>query len=450
MADDKKHLTGEEKKEIWSRFREEVRDKGMQILPSIVEKYSNTRLKQISPGQFTGCCPFHSEKTPSFIVSNKGFYCHGSGCEAKGDVFSFLQKYNGMSFREALETVASEVNVPLPDTGASNSQTKWYPSAAERPSADPADEFLAPPERLTPHGISAVPQSLYIPKPGRFVKIFRDKQIDDRTGDVMRESGVRSYKPEMVHQYRNVNNDLLLAVLRLRMKDGRKYFFSLDAKEPLEGTPDDLISSGVSWQIRTGNEGRRPVYGAHALRAWLSESEETRGPIILVEGEKCADYAKRVFKEPGTLILSATGGFNASILADWKEITNLMAEKNVIPKKMIVWPDADPVKTLHDGTTADPQEIYAKRVFSGFLRDLKDSFGVNSDLSSVDFKRVIPPEGVEKGWDVADAIDEGWTRAKIESYIHSAIPVDMSHMKTIVPEILHQKENDRQDAGMQV
>lgn len=62
---------------------------------------------------FKGLCPFHSEKSPSFIVSpeRQSYKCFG--CQEGGDVLSFLQKYEGMSFLESLETLASRVGVTL-------------------------------------------------------------------------------------------------------------------------------------------------------------------------------------------------------------------------------------------------------------------------------------------------------------------------------------------------
>lgn len=62
---------------------------------------------------FKGLCPFHSEKTPSFIVSpeRQSFKCFG--CQKGGDVISFLQDYDGMSFYEALEMLAKRVGVTL-------------------------------------------------------------------------------------------------------------------------------------------------------------------------------------------------------------------------------------------------------------------------------------------------------------------------------------------------
>lgn len=60
-----------------------------------------------------GLCPFHHEKTPSFHVNDQlGFYkCFG--CGEGGDVFTFLEKYEGMTFREALEYLAELTGVTL-------------------------------------------------------------------------------------------------------------------------------------------------------------------------------------------------------------------------------------------------------------------------------------------------------------------------------------------------
>jgi len=64
---------------------------------------------------YWGCCPFHSEKTPSFSVTpDKGFfYCFG--CQAGGNVFNFLMKAENLTFMEAVKTLAQKLNVPLPE-----------------------------------------------------------------------------------------------------------------------------------------------------------------------------------------------------------------------------------------------------------------------------------------------------------------------------------------------
>jgi DNA primase len=64
--------------------------------------------------EFKGLCPFHNEKTPSFTVSpDKGFY-HCFGCAAHGTAISFLIEHEGMSFPEAVESLAETLGIPLP------------------------------------------------------------------------------------------------------------------------------------------------------------------------------------------------------------------------------------------------------------------------------------------------------------------------------------------------
>jgi DNA primase len=64
--------------------------------------------------EHSGLCPFHSEKTPSFTVSDdKGFY-HCFGCGAHGDVIGFVMQNEGLSFPEAVERLAGEAGLELP------------------------------------------------------------------------------------------------------------------------------------------------------------------------------------------------------------------------------------------------------------------------------------------------------------------------------------------------
>ncbi|HCP01623.1 MAG TPA: DNA primase, partial [Rhodospirillaceae bacterium] len=64
--------------------------------------------------EFTGLCPFHNEKTPSFTVNDdKGFY-HCFGCGAHGDVISFAMETEGLSFPEAIERLASHAGLEVP------------------------------------------------------------------------------------------------------------------------------------------------------------------------------------------------------------------------------------------------------------------------------------------------------------------------------------------------
>src|SRR4051794_25859718 len=64
-------------------------------------------------GRFTGLCPFHDERTPSFSVEpmEKLYYCFG--CQVGGDVFTFLQEKEGLEFRDAVEQLADRYGVEL-------------------------------------------------------------------------------------------------------------------------------------------------------------------------------------------------------------------------------------------------------------------------------------------------------------------------------------------------
>ncbi len=64
-------------------------------------------------GNFKGLCPFHSEKTPSFIVSPERQIFKCFGCQQGGDVFGFLMEYEKMSFAEALRFLAQKAGVKL-------------------------------------------------------------------------------------------------------------------------------------------------------------------------------------------------------------------------------------------------------------------------------------------------------------------------------------------------
>ncbi len=72
---------------------------------------------------FKGKCPFHNEKTPSFVVSpdRASYYCFG--CGAKGDIFSFVQEFEKMDFKEALAHLAERTGVVL-ETYAPNDHKK--------------------------------------------------------------------------------------------------------------------------------------------------------------------------------------------------------------------------------------------------------------------------------------------------------------------------------------
>src|SRR5690349_4683502 len=71
-------------------------------------------LRRSGAQNYTGLCPFHREKTPSCSVHATRQFYHCFGCGVSGDVFSFVQKIENLSFPEAVRTVAQKLGISLP------------------------------------------------------------------------------------------------------------------------------------------------------------------------------------------------------------------------------------------------------------------------------------------------------------------------------------------------
>ncbi|HJX57792.1 MAG TPA: DNA primase, partial [Thiobacillus sp.] len=66
---------------------------------------------------YQACCPFHSEKTPSFTVSPTKQFYHCFGCGAHGSALGFLMEYEHMGFPDAVAALAQDVGLPVPESG---------------------------------------------------------------------------------------------------------------------------------------------------------------------------------------------------------------------------------------------------------------------------------------------------------------------------------------------
>lgn len=64
--------------------------------------------------EYKGCCPFHNEKTPSFYINDDKQFFHCFGCGAHGDIIGFTMRMDGASFPEAIENLAAQAGLPVP------------------------------------------------------------------------------------------------------------------------------------------------------------------------------------------------------------------------------------------------------------------------------------------------------------------------------------------------
>jgi DNA primase len=74
---------------------------------------ARTELRRAGPARYEGLCPFHDERTPSFGIDPAQKVYHCFGCQASGDVFTFVQETEGVDFKGALELLAERYGVEL-------------------------------------------------------------------------------------------------------------------------------------------------------------------------------------------------------------------------------------------------------------------------------------------------------------------------------------------------
>jgi DNA primase len=136
----------------------------------VIEGY--IRLRKAGAQNYTGLCPFHKEKSPSFSVHAVRQFYHCFGCGVSGDVFSFVGKIENVGFPEAVRIVAQKCGIPLPKREFSSPEeaagarqrakllelheaaAAWFQEQLRGPEGSVAREYLAG-RGLTAEGIKA-------------------------------------------------------------------------------------------------------------------------------------------------------------------------------------------------------------------------------------------------------------------------------------------------------
>jgi hypothetical protein len=145
-------------------------------------------------------------------------------------------------------------------------------------------------------------------------------------------------------------------------------------------------ASAIVWRWISWSE-PRPLYGLDDL------ATRPDAPVAVCEGEKSADAARRLL--PGFVAIASPGGARAASKADWRPLAG---------RQVTVWRDAD-----------EPGAQYAADVASACAAARAAAVAIAE-----------PPEGVDEGWDAADAEEEGWTPERAEAFVAAAKPVSAS------------------------
>jgi DNA primase len=164
-------------------------------------------LRKSGAQNFQGLCPFHQEKTPSFSVHATRQFFHCFGCGASGDVFSFVQKIENITFPESVRLIAEKLKIPLPKMSYSSPEEerqagmrvglieiheracKFFQEQLRRPEAAHAREYLAS-RGITPEIIAEFRMG-YAPDSGFMLRDTLRGQYDEA---LLRESGLFSWK----------------------------------------------------------------------------------------------------------------------------------------------------------------------------------------------------------------------------------------------------------------
>ena len=165
------------------------------------------KLRKSGAQNYTGVCPFHNEKTGSFSVHATRQFYHCFGCGVSGDVFSFVQKIENITFPEAVRVVAQKLGVAMPKMQFSSPQEareakqrtvlldlneaacKWFQEQLRRPEAAAAREYLK--SRGLDQKAIELFRIGYAPESGF---LLRDRLKGEADEEALRESGLFSWK----------------------------------------------------------------------------------------------------------------------------------------------------------------------------------------------------------------------------------------------------------------
>lgn len=310
--------------------------------------------------EYKACCPFHSERTPSFtIFPGKGgvqrYHCFG--CGVNGDVIDFVAAWNNVDAGAAAEILGGD---------------RQEIAAGERPALPPPPEETA----YDDYEILPPPAGAPVIHPGQRTPDLANPKRASEDG----HPRFTNYTPALVHPLHDRAGVFLGYELRVEIA-GKKL------------TPTILWARNA----RIGWEGwthaplpePRPIYGAPAIEA------RPRDQILLVAGPKCADAGARTL--PRLVVATWIGGEPAFPRTDWTQISG---------RSVVAWPDNDET---------------GRKVTFGYWKDADTwrpgLLELLLERGARTVKALEIPIDKPRGWDIADMIEEGAGEAELLAFM---------------------------------
>jgi len=281
---------------------------------------------------FKAKCPFHNEKTPSFLISptRQTFYCFG--CGEKGDIFSFVEKFEGLDFKGALEALASRAGIELKnfkkeDIEIADEKEKMFEilEATTKIFEKQLNENKTNLKYLEKRGLSSDSiskwrlgfalddwRSLYDP----LLKMGYPKELMLQVGLIKKAADLRA-NPEQEKLYDTFRNRIMFPIFDVA---GRVIAFSGRALKEDDKTPKYLNSPETKLFYKS-----EVLYGLNIAKNYIRKLDYT----VLVEGQM-------------DLIMSHQAGVNNTVASSGTALTELHLRKiQKLSDRVIIAYDSD-------------------------------------------------------------------------------------------------------------
>ena len=291
---------------------------------------------------------------------NGDFFCNQCG---SGDGFDMLQRKNGWDFGESVKAVSNLLGI------------------MDGPNIEPRSSIpkieTAPP-KPKPKPISPVPNGAPAPdfqhfKHGAAAKTWA---------------------------YRDAAGHVTFHLARFDIGPGHKEILPLSWCSLPDGSQ--------RWAWRAPSDRKKPIYGLELLAARPTDS------VLIVEGEKTADAARRLLGSAPVIAVCWLGGSKTRHLVDWSPLAG---------RSVAIWPDAD-----DDGAAVITGAAGSAGRWLPGLAELLSGIAEKTQT-------VAPPADAPRGWDIADAEADGWDTARLVAHLRGNLsPAESGKPKPPVPE----------------